>query len=244
MSCLDDVDVPTLVQLEAALSDQTLDVFLDYVRRHFGLANVVYICPSFPGRSLADPFLVAADRAGWAHRYIAAGYASLDPALSVGARSVHPVDWAHPPPGSGNVRSLFGEAGAAQAGRHGLTFPVRGPTDGLWAVFIATSDESHVEWHCRRQALKKELTVVANYVHQRAYELHGREGPADLDAITRRETEALEWIAEGRSLEDTAVAMRISTVAVRAHLDSARHKLQAVNHAHAITKAIRRGLIH
>ena len=242
MSCLDDVDVRALVQFEAALSDQTLEAFLDYVRRHFELANVVYVCPSFPGRSLADPFLAAADRAGWAHRNI--GYASFDPALRAGARAIHPVDWARPSSGSGNVRSLFGEGGEAQAGRHGMSFPLRGPTEGHWAVFIATSDESHVEWHCRRQELKKELAIIANYVHRRAFELHGREAPADLDVITRREIEALEWIAEGRSLEDAAVAMRIPAAAVRAHLDSARHKLQAVNHAHAVAKAIRSGLIH
>jgi LuxR family quorum-sensing system transcriptional regulator SinR len=244
MSCLDDVDVQTLVQLETALTDQTLDGFMEYVRRHFGLANVIYICPSFRGRSMADPFLATADHAGWAHRYIASGYASLDPTLSVGARSVHPIDWAWPPPGSGNVRSIFGEPSEAQIGRHGLTFPIRGPTDGLWAVFIATSDESHVEWYSRRQQLKKELAIVANYVHQRAYELQGQETPVDLDGITSRELEALEWIAEGRSVEDTAMTMRISAAAVRAHLDSARHKLQAVNCAHAVTKAIRRGLIH
>jgi DNA-binding CsgD family transcriptional regulator len=239
MSCLDDVDVHALVQFEAALSDQTLEAFLDYVRRHFELANVVYVCPSFPGRTLADPFLAAADRDGWARRNI--GYASFDPFLRAGARAVYPADWSHSPPASRNGRSRFG---AAQAGGHGLSFPLRGPTEGHWAIFIAISDESHVEWHCRRQELKKELAVVANYVHRRAFELHGSDAPAEFDVITRREIESLEWIAEGRSLEDTAVAMRISATAVRAHLDSARHKLQAVNHAHAVTKAIRRGLIH
>jgi len=237
--CLDDVDVRALVEFEAALSDQTLDAFLNCVRRHFDLANVVYVCPSFPGRTLADPFLAAADRDGWARRNI--GYASFDPFLRAGARAVYPADWSHSPPASRNGRSRFG---AAQAGGHGLSFPLRGPTEGHWAVFIATSDESHVEWHCRRQELKKELAIVANYVHQRAFELHGRAAPTDPDVITRREIEALEWIAEGRSLEETAVAMRIPGIAVRAHLDSARHKLQAINHAHAVAKAIRRGLIH
>jgi DNA-binding CsgD family transcriptional regulator len=37
--------------------------------------------------------------------------------------------------------------------------------------------------------------------------------------------------------------MRISAETVKAHLDSARYKLQALNRVHAVTKAIRAGLI-
>jgi DNA-binding CsgD family transcriptional regulator len=243
MPCLDDVDVRTLLQLEAALSNQTLDGFMDYVRRHFALASTVYICPSFRGRTLADPFLATAGRVPGAEPDLAACYALIDRVGSIGARSVHPADWADLPLGNEKVRR-FGEARDAGVGRHGLTFPLRGPIDGVWAVFIATSNESHVEWCSRRQELKKELAIVANYVHQRAYELHGEQTRVDLDAITGREIEALEWAAEGKSVEDTAITMRISTAAVRAHLDSARHKLQAVNRAHAVTKAIRGSLIH
>lgn len=66
----------------------------------------------------------------------------------------------------------------------------------------------------------------------------------DLNAVTRREIEALEWAAEGKSVEDAALLMRISAITVRAHLESARHKLNALNRVHAITKTIRAGKIH
>jgi DNA-binding CsgD family transcriptional regulator len=138
---------------------------------------------------------------------------------------------------------MFGEAKEAGVGRHGLTFPVRGPLHGIWALFTATSSESDLEWAGRRYALMRDLALIANYVHQLAYKLHGDEAPVDLAAITKREIEALECAAEGKTVADTAILMRIPDVAVRAHLESARHKLQALNSVHAVTKALREGLI-
>jgi len=125
-----------------------------------------------------------------------------------------------------------------------LTIPVHGPTNGHWALFIATSNETDTMWDGRRHELIKDLLLIAHYVHHRAYELHMPAAPFDFDAITRREIEALQCAAEGHNIDSTAILMRISTTTVRAHLDSARHKLQALNRIHAVSKAMRAGLIH
>lgn len=243
MPSLDDIDLRTLLQLETDLTDQTLDGFIEFIRQRYELANSVYLCPSFRGRSLADPFITTTYSAEWAEHYRSQRYASVDPVINVGARSVLPVDWARLPRGDAKVRRLFGEAKDAGVGHQGLTIPVRGPTNGLWALFIATSNESDIAWSGRRYELMRDLVHVANYVHQRAYEMHMEETPVDLNAITKREIEALEWSAEGKALEDIAILMRISAETVKAHLDSARFKLQALNRVHAVTKAIRAGLI-
>lgn len=243
MFYLDDIDLRKLLRLETDLTDQTLDGFIEHIRQRFGLANSVYLCPSFRGCSLADPFLATTYSAEWVAHYKKQGYVSIDPVNSIGTRSVHPVDWARLPREDEKVRRIFDEAKEARVGHQGLTIPVRGPIDGLWAVFSVTSDEGDLDWSGRRHELMKHLTLVANYVHQRAYELHGEAASVDLNAVTKREIEALQWAAEGKSVEDTAILMRISAITVKAHLDSARHKLQALNHIHAVTKAIREGLI-
>lgn len=243
MSTLDDVDIRTLLNLETDLTDQTLDGFIDFIRRHYELANVAYHCPSFRGRSLADPFLKLTYSEAWLDRYKEQDYIFIDPVFNIGARSVLPVDWARLPRTEKKVQRLFGEAKEAGVGRQGLTIPVRGPTNGLWALFTVTSHESDAAWSGRRHQLVKDLVHVAHYVHQRAYELHAEDAPIDLNAITKREIEALEWSAEGKSIADIAILMRISAETVKAHLDSARFKLQALNRVHAVTKAIRAGLI-
>jgi LuxR family transcriptional regulator, quorum-sensing system regulator SinR len=243
MASLDDVDIRTMLQLEADLNDQSLDGFMDFVRQHYGLANVAYVCPSFRGRSIMDPFSNMTYSDEWIAHYKAQNYTMIDPVVNIGARSVLPVDWARLPRADKKVQRMFGEAVDFGVGQQGLTIPVRGPTNGLWALFVATSNESGHDWTGRRFELIRDLVHVAHYVHQRAYNLHIEDTPIDLNAITKREIEALEWSAEGKTLADIAILMRISQETVKAHLDSARFKLQALNRVHAVTKAIRAGLI-
>lgn len=243
MVSLDDVDIRTILQLEDDLTDRSLDGFVSFVRDRYGLANVTYLCPSFRGRSIADPFLSMTYTEGWAERYREEGYTAIDPVFNLGARSVLPMDWARLPREDKKVRRLFAEAKEFGVGQQGLTIPVRGPTNGLWALFIATSNESDHEWSGRRYELVRDLVHVSHYVHQRAYQLHAEDTPIDFDSISKREVEALEWSAEGKTLADIAILMRISTETVKSHLESARFKLQAINRVHAVTKAIRAGLI-
>jgi LuxR family quorum-sensing system transcriptional regulator SinR len=240
---LDNVDVRKLLDLEADLTDQTLDEFIDFIRQHYSLTNIAYVCPSFRGRSLQEPFMAVTYSDAWVEHYMAQGYTAIDPVVNVGARSLLPVDWSRLPRIDKKVKRIFGEAKDAGVGAQGLTIPIRGPTNGLWALFIATSNESDHDWQSRRFELIKDLVHVAHYVHQRAFEVHVEETPVDLNAITKREIEALEWSAEGKSVADIAILMRISVETVKAHLDSARFKLQALNRTHAVTKAIRSGLI-
>lgn len=95
----------------------------------------------------------------------------------------------------------------------------------------------------RRHHLVRDIIHVAHYVHQRAADLHGKRDTVNLDAITKREIEALAIAADGKSLAETAALMRISAETVKSHLNSVRHKLEALNKVHAVSKAIRYGLI-
>jgi DNA-binding CsgD family transcriptional regulator len=243
MADLDDVDIRTMLQLEDDLNDKTLTGFIAFIREHYGLANVAYLCPSFRGRSVAQPFLAVTYSDAWVEHYTSEGYGQIDPVHTFGARSVLPLDWARLPREHKKVRRMFGEARECGVGRQGLTVPVRGPANGVWALFSVTSHDDDFEWSSRRFELTRDLVHVAHYVHQRAFQLHDADVSVDLDAITKREIEALEWSAEGKTISDIAILMRISPETVKAHLDSARFKLQAINRVHAVTKAIRAGLI-
>ncbi len=138
---------------------------------------------------------------------------------------------------------MFNESREAGIGDQGMTIPIRGAENGMWALFSVTSNETSVEWTRRRREIVADLVLVAHFIHQKAYELHVSGEVIDLNAITRRETEALAWTAEGKNVADIATLMRISAETVKAHLDSARFKLGALNRVHAVAKAIRHGII-
>ncbi len=243
MSSLDDIDLRLILNLETDLTSQTIDGFIHSIRERYSLTNSLYVCPSLPAPESSDPFVLTSYSENWVNHYRAERYVSIDPVYQVGARSLAPVDWSRLPRTNKKVRRLFDESRDAGVGRQGLTIPVRGPTSGAWGLFTVTSDETDAGWSARRHDLIRDLVHIAHYVHQRAYEMHVNDEPIDLNAITKREIEALEWAAEGHTIEDIARHMRIASATAKGHLDSARYKLQALNKVHAVTKAIRAGLI-
>lgn len=243
MPSLDDVDLRKLLLLEADLTHKSLDGIIEFIRDHYGLANIAYVCPALRGCCITDPFLALAYSDIWVEHFQGEGYSFVNPVAPVGERSIVPVDWAYLPRFEKRVQRLFTDASEAGGGTQGLTIPVRGPANGVWALFSVTSYDSHAEWSARRYELMRDMVKVAHFVHQKAYELHVAEAKLELDALTKWEIEALQWAAEGSRLEEIGIMMRISVETVRAHLDSARYKLKALNRTHAITKAIRARLI-
>lgn len=116
------------------------------------------------------------------------------------------------------MQRLFDDARDGGVGVQGLTIPVRGPDNALWALFNVTSYDSDTEWAARRHGLVRDMAHVPHFVHQRAYDIHGVAEEIELDTLTKREIEALQWAAEGATLEEIAVAMGIAKETVKAHL--------------------------
>lgn len=242
-SMSDSVDIVRLLELEENLTEVTLESFIERIKQRFNLQHISYLCPSFPGQSVTNPFQLLTYSENWIEHYKANNYAIVDPVIKMGSRSLLPIDWTKLPRTSSKVKKFFGEAAEFGVGRQGLTVPVRGPTNGQWALFSVTSNDSDQAWQARHYELLRDIVNVAYYVHQCAYEMYVKGEVIDLNTITRREREALSWSAEGKALEDIGVLMAISPETVKAHLDAARHKLGALNRIHAVAKAIRAGLI-
>ncbi|ACK52254.1 transcriptional regulator, LuxR family [Methylocella silvestris BL2] len=230
-------------QIEGCWADGGLEELLELVCRSYDLFSVIYICPSFIGFSLSAPFIVQPPCRGWADQQKIQSLLSTDPMVRAMSRTVLPMDWAALRQKSAHetgIHFLPGEDGAL---RQGLTIPVRGPSNSVWGLFIATSNESEICWASRRHELMIDLAHIAHYVHKRACDIHGEGHTIDLSTITRREIEALALVAQGKKPGEIAMLMRISNDTVKAHLDSARDKLQALNRVHAAAKALRAGLI-
>jgi DNA-binding CsgD family transcriptional regulator len=237
------LDISRILELAGNVAETPFDDLIEQVKTRFELKNIVYLCPSFPGRSLSHPYQLLTYSEDWINHYKSNRYEMIDPVIKLGSRSLLPLDWAKLPRKNPRVQKLFGESQDFGVGKQGITVPLRGPVNGIWGLFTATSDDTDGEWKQRHYELLRDLVHIAYYIHQRAYEMHIKNENIDLNTITRRESEALSWSAEGKSIEDISVLMAISAETVKAHLDSARHKLGALNRVHAVAKAIRAGLI-
>lgn len=63
------------------------------------------------------------------------------------------------------------------------------------------------------------------------------------DPLTSRETEVLRLVATGRANREVALQLAISEETVKAHMKSIFAKLKVVDRTHAVTTAIRRGVL-
>jgi DNA-binding CsgD family transcriptional regulator len=64
-----------------------------------------------------------------------------------------------------------------------------------------------------------------------------------LTPLSQRETGCLQWAAAGKTSIETAIILGLSPHTVNQYLTAATVKLKAVNRTHAVTKAVRLGLI-
>jgi DNA-binding CsgD family transcriptional regulator len=240
---LDSFDLAEMLALEDATSVESLEAFTAKIRDHYGLKHSIYVCPTFRPTEATQPFLLTNYDQRWITHYTRENYQQIDPTFQIAIRSVVPRDWSLLPRSTPKVARFFDEARDAGIGRHGITIPVHGPTTGTIGIFTVSSDDSDAEWLGRRHSLVRDMVHVAHYLHQRACDQYADGPTIDLNVITKREIQALEFTADGKTVAEISASMRISPETVKTHLDSARYKLKALNRVHAVTRAIRSGLI-
>ena len=85
--------------------------------------------------------------------------------------------------------------------------------------------------------------LLAHYTHQQALRLAGAEAEMLARPLSLRERDAMRLLADGKSRAQAADVLGISENTLRVYIDSARHKLGALNIPHAIALAAYRGVI-
>jgi len=244
MSELEEEDKRSIIEYEDKLKHETIERFVKIIQRRYSLNHVTYVSSSFVGRDRKDPVLATTYSDEWVNHYKEEHYEVCDPTITFGARTSLPLDFARLPWKGKKGKRLFEEVQDAGLGKQGLVIPLRGPTNGVWAIMSVMSDDNAEEWEMRREELSKELLYVGHRVHHYACVLYGEPLPeVGSGTLGVDEIEALQHFANGASFEEIASAMRVTSRMIKAYLATARVKLDAVNSAHAIIIALRAGLI-
>ena len=93
--------------------------------------------------------------------------------------------------------------------------------------------------HVRSAYARHERYVAASHLSESPEETRTRESIH----LTMREHEILKWVSEGKGCWETGAILGISERTVKFHLQNIYRKLNVVNRAQAITKAMRYSLI-
>lgn len=182
----------------------------------------------------------------WIARYLECRYDLVDPVVAGSFGAFAAIDWGELDWSSAPLKKFMLEATDFGIGNRGYTVPVRGP-NGQFAMFTINKACSSSEWESFLTDYRTDFTMIAHYVHQRAlaFAATGEQMMAGmpLRSLSARERDAIGLIADGMSRGQAADRLGISENTFRVYIDSARHKLGALNIPHAVAIAAYRGVI-
>jgi len=215
----------------------------------FGRANYGYT-RFLNDRTIGDPedvvFLTTAD-AEYARRYFSGGLYARTPIFRWAQQNSGACTWAW-------VRGAMerGEltADEVEAVKQNLAM---GISAGITVSFPETSTRAkgalgliadpgldHDAVEAVFSARGQEILAVANMMHLKIVNMPGANRRRHL---TQRQREALEWVADGKTMQDIAVLMEVSPAMVEKHLRLAREALDVDTTAQAVAKAALLNLI-
>ena len=178
----------------------------------------------------------------WLQWYVERNFFESDPVLLGASASFDPIDWNQLDWDSKDGQVLRAEAQNFGVGNQGYTVPVRGP-GGQLALFTINKHCSTDTWQCFLAEHRTDFMLLGHFIHQRVLRMAGLEQSQQTRPLSAREKDAMRLIAKGMSRGRASEELGISENTFRVYIDSARHKLGALNIPNAIALAVHRGII-
>ena len=195
-----------------------------------------------PTPTAERPLLTATYSSEWQKHYAQSSFIDIDPIVRAGFGGILPVDWSEIDRSDPVIRKFFGEAQELDVGSQGLSLPMRGRFSEF-ALFTVTWDGELQEWRKIKEALLRDLMMIAWNFHAAALRSCGVLLEEKKIRLPPREASCLRWKALGKTDEDIARILMISPYTVRFHLEAARTRLNTTNTTHTVAKALAMGLI-
>jgi DNA-binding CsgD family transcriptional regulator len=227
-----------LERLQTTKSINELQVWTHELRDYFGVTHVFYHTGTLKSEQVGA-FTYSLE---WARRYIERDYRSIDPVVVGAQRRFHPMDWKSLDWSSPAARRMMREAMDFGLGNQGWSVPIWGP-QGEFALFCLNHTTDDQTWEAFTRGNAKDILVVSHLMHEQAMRIINKETAAPTTELSPRERETLARLSLGQSRAVVADALQISENTLRAYIDSARHKLGALNVTHAVALALAKGII-
>ena len=215
-----------------------IGLILDEIRAVCGVDHVAY-CGLSP--ALHTAFGAVTYPEEWKTFYHHNNLIEVDPTLHVARRSIAPVDWCSisaTDKGSKflNTASDFG------LGTNGVTIPVHGPFGEVGFLSVNKSCSAK-KWAGHYKEILSELHRYSVYTHDAVIQSYSPMKHMQRPTLSSRETEVLSFAAAGHSMAKIGHKLGIAEKTVELHLRSVRTKLNSLNTAQAVGRAVRLGIV-
>ncbi|MEM9009687.1 MAG: autoinducer binding domain-containing protein [Pseudomonadota bacterium] len=227
-----------LETLQSTTTRQDLQTCVEGLRDVYDVQHVVYHAVNLAG----SPYAALTYTQEWTDYYYQNSFHRVDPVVQGALRHFHPMDWKRLDWSTPASRQFYSEARDGGVGTQGLSIPIRGP-NGQFALFTINQSESDDTWQHFVNDYVRDMLLIAHYVHQQVLSVENVAEKIPNSDLSPRERDALSMLGLGRNRAKIAEALEISEHTLRVYIDSARHKLGALNTTHAVALALTRGLI-
>ncbi len=228
----------TLSRLDTARDTSGLQETIEDLRDLFGVDHMIYHWVSAGG----DQYGCGTYAPAWVQRYIEQDYLRVDPVIIGCFQRFHPVDWKRLDWSSKSARAFQAEAIEHGIGNQGYSVPVRGP-GAQFALFTVSSNTDDESWATFTEENRRQLILIAHAFNEKALDFEPDRSPTPTPALSPREVDTITLLAMGYSRAQVAQTLSISENTLRTYIESARHKLGAMNTIHAVARALNQGLI-
>ncbi len=217
-----------------------IELLLREIIEKYGLKNLAYLGVNLRDVTDQTPCLAVTYSDAWVAHYKQRQFASIDPAIKEGLRSILPIDWQNVRDASPKIRNFFGEAREFDVGRNGLTIPIRGLHSDR-ALVTFTSDEPDREWQVTRRHFAHDFQELSTRLHMMI--LRSERIEREDIALSKQQIICLKWATHGYKTQQIADLMGLSENTVKLYLRLARTKLGVTNTTQAVGKAVKYGLL-
>lgn len=228
-----------LTRLEGTETPNDLQTLVETLREIYDVEHAVYHAVNIGG----SPYAAVTYAPEWGDRYHEKGYVKVDPVVRGSIQQFHPLDWKRLDWSNKSARNFFSEATESGVGNQGYTIPIRGP-DGQFAIFTINQTSNDDQWNTFTRENSRDFLLISHHIHHKVTQLLKADQMRDQVELSPRERDALSFLGSGLPRSRVAEALAISEHTLRVYVDSARHKLGALNTLHAVAVAIQRGVIH
>lgn len=225
-------------RLESSEGLDDLQIVIEELRDGYSIDHMLYHWVNSNG----DQYGCGTYPLDWVNRYVEKGYLRVDPVIIGCFQRFHPVDWKRLDWSGKAARAFMQDAINHGIGNQGYSIPIRGP-NGQFAHFTLSHNCSDEAWQEFTTKNRRDLILIAHSFNQKALDFQPGRTPEPSQSLSPREIEAMTLLAIGYSRAQAADTLSISEHTLRVYVESARHKLGALNTTHAVARALNRGLI-
>lgn len=224
--------------LQNADSLEQLQTATERARDFYRVRHVVYHWVNAEG----ERYGAGTYSSDWVERYLEMDYLRMDPVIFGCFQRFTPANWKELDWSTKAAKAMLLDALEHGLGNQGYSIPVRGP-NGQFALFTLNTEADDPSWSGFIEDHGRDLVILAHEFNKKALELErGEDGP-HAPTLSPRELAAMRCLARGLSRAQAAAELKISEHTLRVYIESARHKLGALNTTHAVARALSAGII-